>query len=98
MRKTGAVVPAMEHSTTLATTVSGGVRQRAVQASPGTATCSTTRAMFTGTTMVSRMGCQFVAFGIDYFSIDRTVFNSPPFFKEGQGWLLFFSKMILIFF
>jgi hypothetical protein len=57
----------MDHSSTLASTVTGGVLQSTIQTMPGTASCITPMAMSTGTTSIRKTGCLFVASGINLF-------------------------------
>ena len=64
-----ASVPTMEHSTLLVTPAAGGVLRRALQGPPGAAPWSTTLALFTGPTTISKTGFLFVASGIDNLPI-----------------------------
>jgi len=55
------VVTAMEISTTLALTVTGGVRQRTMPGALGTAACSAIMAVYSVTATISFMGFLCVA-------------------------------------
>ena len=56
-----ATVTTMEHSTTLVTTVTGGVLLRAIPIAPGTGTCTTITALCTGSAAVRSWGFLSVA-------------------------------------
>jgi len=60
---------AMVVSTILETSLSSGVLPRTTATAPGSATCTSTMAMWTGTTTISQLVPPFVASGIDYLSI-----------------------------
>ena len=60
-----ASVAAEVHSTMLVTSATGGVLRRPVLQTPGTAPCTTTMAISTGSTTISKTGFLFVASGID---------------------------------
>jgi len=62
-----AAVTTMVHSSSLATTAPGGVRQRAIAITPGSGTCTTSTAMSTVATTMRVAAIQFVVLGINLF-------------------------------
>ena len=58
---------AMEHSSLLVASATGGVLRRPVQPTPGSAACTTTMASSTVTTTISKTGFLFVVSGINLF-------------------------------
>ena len=64
-----AAVAPMVHSTTLATTVAGGVLLSAVPITPGLGICTTTTSMCTGAATIRSMGFLCVASGIRFISL-----------------------------
>ena len=63
------IVIVMVVSAVLETSLSSGVLPSSTVATPGAATCSTTRAVCTGSTAISQLVPPFVASGIDYLTI-----------------------------
>jgi len=69
-----ATVTTMENSTTLGSTVSGGVLRRPIPMTPGTAACTSISAAYSGAASIRRSGFLSVACGIkinlfDYLTI-----------------------------
>ena len=64
-----ASVATVVHSSMLATAATGGALQSTVLRSPGTATCTTPMAAYSGTATVREMGSRFVALGINLFGL-----------------------------
>ena len=73
-----ASVAPMDHSTMLAASATGGVLQRTMQLTPGSATCSISMALSTGPAAVRETGFLFVASGINLFdSFDNLIIYTP---------------------
>ena len=71
-------VTSMESSTTLATTLAGGVLRRTIQMLPGTATWISAVAFWAGTAAIRGEGFLFVASGIEFL---RKVSAEPNVFE-----------------